>query len=94
MNKQPELEINIYGTKRWLLNGEKHRVDGPAIEYTDGSKTWYLNNKLHRVDGPAVEWKDGSKGWYLNDKYFINQEEWFKALTPEQQYNYLWNLDE
>jgi len=22
-----------------------HRVDGPAVEYTDGYKAWYLNGK-------------------------------------------------
>jgi hypothetical protein len=34
------------GTKRWYLNGELHRVDGPACEYSDGYKSWYLNNQL------------------------------------------------
>jgi len=49
----------------YTLNGEFHREDGPAIEYTNGSKYWYLNGKLHRVDGPAVEYADGDKFWYL-----------------------------
>ena len=70
MNKQPELVINIYGTK-----------------------LWYLDGKLHREDGPAIEFPDGYKEWYLNDEIFL-KEEWFKRLTPEQQENYLWNLDE
>jgi len=68
--------------KRWYLNDELHRVDGPAEEMVDGSKFWYLNGILHRVDGPAVEWAgilhrvdgpaeeyaDGTKFWYLNGK--------------------------
>jgi len=50
------------------MNGKLHRVDGPAVEYTDGNNSWYLNGKLHRVDGPACEWADGKKDWYLNDE--------------------------
>jgi hypothetical protein len=53
-------------TKRWYLNGNLHREDGPAVEYADESKLWYLNDKLHREDGPAVEHANGSKYWYLN----------------------------
>jgi hypothetical protein len=56
------------GDKHWYLNGERHRVDGPAVEFASGSKGWYLNGKLHRVDGPAYEHADGNKHWYLNGK--------------------------
>ena len=48
--------------------GELHRDDGPAVEYSYGSKWWYQNGKLHRVDGPAVESSNGSLLWYQNDK--------------------------
>ena len=54
------------GTKLWLLNGKRHRIDGPAVEWSDGSKYWYLNGKRHREDGPAIEYPDGAKEWYLN----------------------------
>jgi hypothetical protein len=37
--------------------GELHRVDGPAIEDTDGTRSWWVNGKLHRVDGHADEWQ-------------------------------------
>ena len=30
----------------WYLNGELHRVDGPAVENADGTKFWFLNGKL------------------------------------------------
>jgi endo-1,4-beta-mannosidase len=60
------LHINANGSKRWFLNDQLHRTDGPAIEYADGDKFWYLNDRLHREDGPAVVWADGSKYWYLN----------------------------
>jgi hypothetical protein len=60
------VNVNEYGTKRWYLNGNLHRTDGPAIEYVSGSKEWYLNGNLHRTDGPAVELASGSKSWFLN----------------------------
>ena len=66
--KKPELKIDEYGSKRWYLNGKRHRIDGPAVEYTNGTKCWYLNGKCHRIDGPAVEYTNGDKFWYLNDK--------------------------
>ena len=43
--KKPELKINSFGTKYWYLNGKRHRIDGPAIEYVDGTKYWYLNGE-------------------------------------------------
>lgn len=33
------------GTKRWFLNGIRHRLDGPAVEYCDGDKFCYINDK-------------------------------------------------
>ena len=71
---KPEMTINKYGTKEWYLNGQRHREDGPAIEWADGSKEWYLNDQYHREDGPAIEWADGSKYWYLNDKNVTEEE--------------------
>tara|TARA_R110000868_G_scaffold99024_4_gene272661 strand:- start:18914 stop:19240 length:327 start_codon:yes stop_codon:yes gene_type:complete len=61
------MNIDEFGTKKWYLNGELHREDGPAIEWFDGEKEWYLNGKLHRVDGHAIEWSNGTKEWFLND---------------------------
>ena len=28
----------------WFKNGELHREDGPAFEWSDREKSWYLNN--------------------------------------------------
>ncbi len=52
----------------WRLNGQLHRENGPAREFSDGTKSWYLNGKLHREDGPAHVYSDGTKSWYLNGK--------------------------
>jgi hypothetical protein len=83
---QPECQVSPNGDKRWYLNGELHRVDGPAIERADGTKEWWLNDKRHRVDGPAIEYPDGDKHWYLDDMN-LNMEklaEKSKNLSPEQ----------
>jgi hypothetical protein len=34
------------GVKRWYLNGERHREDGPAVEDADGYKEWWLNGEF------------------------------------------------
>jgi hypothetical protein len=31
------------GDKAWYLNGEYHRVDGPALECANGTGYWWLN---------------------------------------------------
>jgi hypothetical protein len=84
------------GDTRWALNGLYHRKDGPAVIYPDGTKYWYLKGKKHRIDGPAVILFNGDNGikpWWINGCAY-SYEEWFSLLTPEQQYNYLWKLDE
>ena len=37
------------GTKKWYLNDELHREDGPAIEWASGTKSWYLKGKTFVV---------------------------------------------
>ena len=64
-----EYTVKVYEDRtEWHQNGQRHRADGPAIEYADGDRLWYQNDQLHRADGPAVEYADGSKEWYLNGK--------------------------
>lgn len=71
-----EYTVRFYddGTKIWYLNGERHREDGPAVEYANGDKEWYLNGELHREDGPAAEDANGDKYWYLNGEKLTEQE--------------------
>jgi hypothetical protein len=61
-----ELYEQSNGTKRWYLNNNYHREDGPAIEYANGDKEYYINNKLHREDGPAVVYYSNHKEWWLH----------------------------
>ena len=77
-------EVRVYdynGDKAWYLNGELHREDGPAIEWTDGSKFWFFNGKRHRGDGPAVEGVGGFKQWFLNGTQYT-ETEWKAKLNP------------
>ncbi len=80
------------GTKYWLRYGLLHRSGGPAAEFSGGTNfTWYVNGRRHREDGPAVIYPDGSLLWCINDKVFKTKEEWFEALTPEQQQKMLYS---
>ena len=83
--KKSELKIDEYGNKYWYLNGKLHRINGPAIEYTNGTKRWYLNGKKHRIDGPAIEWPDGNKSWYLNGEK-VKEEDVINYNITEKQY--------
>lgn len=56
------------GSKRWYLDGQLHRVDGPAVEYPNGPKEWWLNGFRHRENGPAIEGKFGDLSWYKHGK--------------------------
>jgi hypothetical protein len=62
--------ISKNGTNRWFdANGDRHRDNGPAVEYTDGTNGWYQHGKLHRDDGPAYEYTSGRKEWFQHGKY-------------------------
>ena len=70
INENKPTEVDSDRNKRWLNNkGQYHRLDGPAIEWSNGTKEWFINGKPHRVDGPAAEWANGNKFWYINGKY-------------------------
>jgi hypothetical protein len=65
LNKlMPNEVVRQDGKKEWYVNGQLHRLDGPAIEFSSGSKQWFKNGQLHRLDGPAIEWMYGTKEWY------------------------------
>jgi len=70
MQEEQFIHIDKYGNTRYYADKAMeifHRLDGPAIEYSDSSKSWYVNGKLHRLDGPAIEYSKGYKAWYVND---------------------------
>lgn len=65
--QQPVMTTNKYGDKQWMLNGQLHRLDGPAVEDIDGFKEWWVNGERHREGAPAITYP-GSEEWYKNGK--------------------------
>lgn len=62
--------IRTFGNRLEYVNGngDLHREDGPAIEYTNGDLEWWVNGNRHREDGlPAVEYEN-RKEWWENGK--------------------------
>lgn len=39
------LSIDSFGNKTWFKDGQRHRIDGPDIEYVNGEKRWYINGE-------------------------------------------------
>ena len=69
-----ECEIDRYGNKYWWVDGKLHRLDGPAIDYTDGYKAWWVDGKLHRLNGPAIERANGNKEWHVDGVELTEEE--------------------
>lgn len=69
--------IKANGEEEWYLNGERHRIDGPAVIHqaknSDGSSNkgeyWYRHGKSHREDGPACTYEDGHKEWRIDGQH-------------------------
>jgi hypothetical protein len=80
MDNEPTLKIDEWNTKKWRLNGEYHRVDGPAVVFTSGEKIWYKHGECHREDGPAYEGENGDKDWYLDGARY-DFDGWLEANT-------------
>jgi hypothetical protein len=72
--KEYKVKVTDSKTEWYNLNDERHREDGPAIEFADGDKYWYINGERHREDGPAIEFADGDKSWYINGQRLTETE--------------------
>ena len=79
MEMKPDLVIDENGNKKWYWNGDYHREDGPAIEYSNGTRAWFRQGDMHREDGPAFEGSDGRICWYLTGICY-DFEEWIELL--------------
>jgi hypothetical protein len=64
-----DIQIGSSGTK-WYhdSDGEFHRDEGPAIEYSNGDKHYYQHGILHRDDGPAIDDVGNYKKYYKYGK--------------------------
>ena len=35
------------GAIRYFVNGKRHRLDGPAVEFPDGTSYWYVDGEFY-----------------------------------------------
>ena len=69
-----ELFISQRGTKSWYLDHQRHRANGPAIQFTDGVLHWFWYGHPHRENGPAVVWADGAVRWHWHGRVVTEYE--------------------
>lgn len=48
--------------------GQRHRVNGPAITWSDGDYVWYYTNQRHRYYGSARCWCGDVQYWIFDEK--------------------------
>jgi hypothetical protein len=56
----PMLRTN--GTREWLVDGVRHREDGPAVERTDGPSEWWVNGVKIGEEGAQEPIAQSSSG--------------------------------
>jgi hypothetical protein len=79
-----EYTVRVFNSHtEWYQNEKLHRVDGPAVDCTNGSKYWYQYGNRHRVDGPAVETARGHQEWWIGGKFFKSEAEFNLAINPK-----------
>lgn len=79
--KTPKKFRTEYGFEAWMLNGEYHREDGPAVIYDSGFSSWYLHGKRHRIGGPAIEDVNASYyEWWIDDCRYLSIEKYMEKL--------------
>jgi hypothetical protein len=61
-----------YDNKYWCLNGKRHRVDGPAIEWSDGDKEWFMNGEQITEEDHAkrTAWTKTTLGKLIFNEHF------------------------
>ena len=74
-----EVRTWVNGTTCYLLDGQFHRLDGPAFVDAEGNRTWHRHGREHRVDGPAVEFTDGLVEFWVNGRQV--DEHQFRGIT-------------
>lgn len=66
--------IHADGTREWKnVEGKRHRLDGPAIEWATGSRNWFVNGVAHREDGPAYEDVTGYCEWWIQGNMMLKE---------------------
>jgi hypothetical protein len=78
------------GDTHWYQNGERHRSDGPAVEWSTGDKEWFRNGERHRLDGPAIIYANGDKEWWVDSAPLTPAE--FAAKMLDKETALLWKM--
>jgi hypothetical protein len=63
--------IDRYENKQrvvYYLKNDRHRANGPAIEWKDGQWDWVMYDKWHRYYGPQSQKQD----WWIHGKWVKN----------------------
>ena len=69
------------GTKYWYKEGKRHRLDGPACEFSNGYKQWWLESHYYsKINLKDYVVLDHDKG-----KYNIK---WYKLLDKNKIFEY------
>ena len=73
MMTEPTRTVDAAGTQAWYVNGQRHRLDGPAYIGANGSQEWWVNSQRHRLDGPAHIWANGYQEWWVRGQNITTQ---------------------
>jgi hypothetical protein len=93
-----------FDRQEWWLNGQLHRIDGPAITCQNGSQYWCQYNQLHRTNGPAsvepnIQYHTYDKklttiAWYFNGKkHRIDGPAYYKHFDDDNKLLEEWYID-
>ena len=69
MNTEPTHRVDANGDQAWYVNGQRHRLDGPAVISAAGTQEWWVNDQRHRPDGPAIIGAAGTQEWWVNGQW-------------------------
>ena len=72
MMTEPTRTVDAAGTQEWHVNGQRHRLDGPAVISAVG-RQWWVNGQRHRLDGPALIWANGYQEWCVRGQNITTQ---------------------
>ena len=66
MTQEPTRTVYADGTQAWCVNGQLHRIEGPAYIGENGTQEWLVNGERHRLAGPAYIGANGTQEWWVN----------------------------
>jgi hypothetical protein len=58
-----------------------HRLDGPAIIYTDSGTEWWFNGHLHRTIGPTYIDSIRKQEWWINNTQYYDNKSYQDAAN-------------